>query len=84
MAPLDYVVSAFMFMSPLFEIPQAINIYTQKSSDTVSLPTWTLFFVASVAWLIYGIRHKLRSVVFIQIIYMLIEATVVVGILIYP
>lgn len=81
---LDFVVNIFMFMSPLFEIPQAINIYTQKNSHTVSLATWSLFFVASVAWLIYGLRHKLRSVVIIQIIYMVIEASVVVGILLYP
>lgn len=73
-----------MFLSPLFEIPQAVNIYTLKSSDTVSLATWSLFFVASVAWLISGIRHHLRSIIIIQSIYMIVEATVVVGILIYP
>jgi uncharacterized protein with PQ loop repeat len=80
----DYIVTFFMFLSPLFEIPQAINIYTLKSSDTVSLATWSLFFVASVAWLVYGIRHHLRSIIAIQVIYMVVEATVVVGILMYP
>jgi uncharacterized protein with PQ loop repeat len=82
--PIDYVVNFFMFLSPLFELPQAYDIYTQKSSNTVSLTTWAMFFVASIAWLVYGIRHKLRSIIIIQIVYLIIEASVVVGILIYP
>lgn len=80
---LDYFVYFFMYLSPLFEIPQAVNIYTQKSAHTVSLTTWTLFFVASTAWLIYAIRNRLRAIMLIQIIYMILEALVVVGIIRY-
>lgn len=81
--PIDYFVYFFMFMSPLFEVPQAVNIYTEKSAHTVSLTTWALFFVASVAWLVYGIRNHLKSIIIIQIIYMIIEAAVVIGIVHY-
>lgn len=81
--PVDYFVYFFMFMSPLFEIPQAVNIYTQKSVHTVSLTTWALFFMASVAWLIYGIRNRLRLIIAVQFAYMIIEASVVIGIIRY-
>jgi uncharacterized protein with PQ loop repeat len=81
--PVDYFVYFFMYISPLFEIPQAYDIYSQKSAHTVSLATWSLFFIASVAWLIYAIRNKLRAIMIIQIIYMVLEASVVVGILKY-
>ncbi len=81
--PIDYFVYFFMFLSPLFEIPQAVNIYTQKSAHTVSLTTWVLFFLASIAWLIYGVRNQLKSIMAIQILYMIIEASVVIGILRY-
>lgn len=72
-----------MYLSPLFEIPQALDIYTQKSAHTVSLATWALFFVASAAWLIYAIRNHLRAIMVIQIVYMVLEAAVVVGIVRY-
>jgi uncharacterized protein with PQ loop repeat len=80
---IDYVVTFFMLLSPLFEIPQAVTIYRDQSASDVSLSTWSFFFVASVAWLIYGIRNRLKSIIVIQAIYMAVEATVVAGILRY-
>ena len=79
----DYFVYFFMFLSPLFEVPQAITIYTEKSADSVSFATWALFFMASVAWLIYGIRNHLKLIIAVQIAYMIIEAIVVIGIIKY-
>lgn len=79
----DYFVYFFMFISPLFEVPQAVTIYTQKSADQVSFATWTLFFLASIAWLIYGIRHKLKLIIAVQIAYMVIEGFVVIGLILY-
>ena len=81
--PIDYFVYFFMFVSPLFEVPQALNIYTQKSAHTVSLTTWALFFMASLAWLIYGLRNHLRLIIAVHVVYMTIEALVVIGILRY-
>jgi uncharacterized protein with PQ loop repeat len=82
-APIDYIVAFFMLLSPLFELPQAVDIYRNHSANDVSLSTWSLFFIASVAWLVYGIRNRLKSIIVVQIIYMIIEATVVVGIVRY-
>ena len=79
----DYFVYFFMFLSPMFEVPQAITIYTQKSADSVSFATWALFFMASIAWLVYGIRNRLKLIIAVQIAYMVIEAIVVIGIIKY-
>lgn len=81
---IDYFVNFFMYLSPLFELPQAYDIYSRRNSHTVSLTTWVLFFVASTAWLIYAVRNKLRTLIIIQTIYLIVEAIVVIGILIYP
>jgi uncharacterized protein with PQ loop repeat len=81
--PIDYFVYFFMFTAPLFELPQAFSIYTAKNAHSVSLATWSLFFMASLAWLVYGLRQRLQAVVAIHVLYMSIEATVVVGILHY-
>jgi uncharacterized protein with PQ loop repeat len=67
----------------MFELPQLVEIYRHKNSQSVSLATWLLFLIASTAWLIYGIRNKLRPIIIIHLAYIAIETTVVVGILLY-
>jgi uncharacterized protein with PQ loop repeat len=81
--PFDFVVYFFMIATPLFEIPQAITIYSTKSAESVSLLTWGFFVLASFVWAIYAIREKLLPIFITSILYLVIEASVVTGILIY-
>lgn len=73
----------FMVATPLFEIPQAYTIYTSKSAASVSLLTWGFFFAASFVWATYAIREKLVPILITSVLYLIIEAAVVVGILLY-
>lgn len=36
----DYVVYFFTFVTPLFELPQAIEIFANQSAQDVSMLTW--------------------------------------------
>ncbi len=80
---LDYVLYFFAFTTPLFELTQAYIIYSRQNAADVSLPTWGYFAVSSIAWLWYGIHHKIWPLIFAYSLYLIIEATIVVGILIY-
>lgn len=80
---LDYLVYLFMIATPLFEIPQAYDIYTAKSADHVALSTWVCFFLSSVVWVAYGIRNKLLPVIVAYSLYFVMELIIIVGILIY-
>ncbi len=80
---MEVVLYFFVFTTPLFEIPQAILIYTNKSADGVSLLTWGYFAVSSVVWLIYGLREKLKPIIFAYSSYLVIELIIVAGILKY-
>lgn len=81
--PFDYVVYFFMIATPLFEIPQAVTIYTLKSAYGVSFITWLFFFMASIVWMSYGIRNKQWPIFITYCLYFVMEAIIIAGILIY-
>lgn len=80
---LDYLLYIFMILTPLFELPQAWNIFSSKSAAEVSLATWSFFAVSNVAWITYAIRNKLRPLIVVYSLYLVIETAIVVGILLY-
>jgi uncharacterized protein with PQ loop repeat len=78
--PLDRLLYFFVFVTPLFELPQAVTIFTTKSAENVSIYTWSFFLISSVAWLIYGIRNRIWPIKVTYCIYLVIESIIVVGI----
>lgn len=80
---LDILLYLFVFTTPLFELPQAVLIYSNKSADGVSVLTWSYFAASSVVWLIYGLRRKLKPVIWAYSFYLVIETIIVIEILKY-
>ncbi|HSE29169.1 MAG TPA: hypothetical protein VLA77_01115 [Candidatus Saccharimonadales bacterium] len=81
--PLDLLVYFFMIATPLFEIPQAIAIYSSKDAASVSLLTWSFFWAASVVWFMYGYKNRLVPIMVTYGLYFIVEAVIVAGILMY-
>ena len=79
----DYVIYFFMIATPLFEIPQAYRIYSSHSAASVSFSTWAFFALASCVWAAYALREKLIPIFVTSILYLVIEVTIVVGIIQY-
>lgn len=79
----DYLVYFFMVATPLFELPQVWDIYSNKSAQDVSLITWGFFFVANIAWIVYAVRNKLLPLLIAYSLYLVTEGLIVVGILLY-
>lgn len=80
---LDWILYTFMVATPLFEIPQVVEIYRTKSAQDVSLITWSFFALSNLAWIAYAIRHKLWLLVLIYSLYFILEICIVIGILLY-
>jgi uncharacterized protein with PQ loop repeat len=79
----DYVLYVFMIATPLFELPQAWDIYSTHSAQDVSLATWGFFALSNLAWIAYAVRNKLPPLIVVYSLYMVIELTVVAGIVLY-
>lgn len=77
----DYFIYIFAFTTPFFEIPQLVSIVTAHSAANVSLVTWAYLAISSLAWLIYGIKMKMKPLIVSYILYVLVETSVVVSIL---
>jgi len=81
--PFDYVVYIFGFVTPLFELPQLWEIYSQHRATNVSLATWAFFCVDNLIWIAYGIRKKTWPIVVTSILYEALELTITIGIVLY-
>lgn len=72
-----------MVATPLFELPQAWEIYSTQNAASVSLSTWAFFSVSNLAWIAYAVRHRMKILVVVYSMYLVIEMAIVVGILLY-
>jgi uncharacterized protein with PQ loop repeat len=73
----------FAFTTPLFEIPQFVNIIGAHSAENVSLITWLYLAISSFAWLVYGILMKMKPLIVSYVLYVIVEFSIVVSILMY-
>lgn len=79
----DNFIYVFAFTTPLFEIPQLVSIILAKSAENVSLITWGYLAVSSLAWLIYGIHKKMTPLIVSYVLYVLVEFSIVITILLF-
>ncbi len=79
----DSLIYFFAFATPLFMVPQAMEIFRNQSAENVAPITWIFFLIADVVWIMYGIKHKLKPIVYGHILYLFIEGSIVVGIFTY-
>jgi uncharacterized protein with PQ loop repeat len=79
----DYIVRFFMVATPLFEVPQAWQIYSSRSAGDVSLATWGFFCAADIVWIIYAIKLGSMPLQIAYSLYLIIEVSIVIGILLY-
>ncbi len=70
-------------LQPLMTVPQVWMIYSTGKVSGVSLATWVGYAVFGLAFLVYGFVHKLRPIWMTQILWLILQVAVVVGILIY-
>lgn len=79
---LDRLAMAASFISPATGVPQAIDVYHGRVQG-VSLPSWIGFMIFSVLFTLYGLIHKVKPMVIANLLWLLVEGTVVAGIIIH-
>lgn len=78
----DWLIRLSIVGAPLMTIPQIYAIWITKSVGA-SLATWLAYTANAGIWLVYGVKHRERSLVFAQIIWVVVDTLVVVGLLRY-
>ena len=80
---MDCLIYLVAVLGPLVAIPQIWKIWIEKSAVGVSVFTWGAFIVGSFIWLIYGAIHKEKPIIVTNILWIIMEALVIGGIVVY-
>ena len=75
-----YVISIF---GPIMTIPQVTKIWIDKNASGIAVISWVTYLITTIFWLIYGIMHKEKPIIFLNIIWIFLQISIIVGTLIY-
>lgn len=70
-------------VQPIITLPQIITIYSNQSSQDVSLFTWVGYLFFGITFLVYGLVFRLKPIWIGQIIWVTMQTITVIGILLY-
>ena len=68
-------------IAPVMTIPQLIEVWTHHKKAGVSVATWGAYTFVTFLWLIYGILHKEKQLILVNSLLILLDGSIVVGIL---
>lgn len=80
---IDRLMMVAAVVHPLSAIPQVYIIYSTKDAAGVSLLTWIFFMIIGLVFLAYGLAHRIKPFIFNQILWFIVDALVVTGVILY-
>jgi uncharacterized protein with PQ loop repeat len=75
--------SIIAIVSPLTIVPQVVQIFQTKDVVGVSLSTWAFSAATSAIWVIYGLHHRDKPIIFNSVLGVLFCGLIAIGVLIY-
>lgn len=78
---IDVIIYPIGTISLLMTLPQAYEIWILGKTDGVSLLTWATWTFISVFWVLYGVVHKAKPLIFIHGGWFFMNGLVALGIL---
>lgn len=70
-------------IQPLMVVPQIAVIFSQHSAAAVSLLSWVMFLVFNALNFLYGLTFKIKPLIIGNALWVVVDAIVVAGILMY-
>lgn len=80
---LDRVLNALSALTLIMTVPQVLTIWLRHTAGGVSLLSWASYLVTACLWFVYGIRRRERSIYIPCIGWILLDAAVVIGTIVY-
>lgn len=80
---IDKTVYLVAIFAPLMTIPQILAIWVNRNAQDVSLTTWILYTFAALFWLLYGIAHRNKPIIISNILWVVMQVPIIIGVLIY-
>ncbi len=77
---LIYVVGV---IGPLMTLPQVFKIWINHQVSGVSIISWAAYLIMAFFWVIYGFIHKEKPIILTYLLWVLLDALVVLGVVVY-
>lgn len=68
---------------PLTTLPQIYKIYVFQTATGVSLSMWVLYNTSCLVMLFYGIVHKAKALIVLNLMWLVVNIIIIAGVLIY-
>jgi uncharacterized protein with PQ loop repeat len=81
-----FVDRAIYFMGAfgvVMTIPQGAKIWIGKDASGVSVISWSAYLIGAIFWLIYGVMHKEKPIIFTYSLWIVLYVIIVTGVIIY-
>lgn len=80
---IDKVIYPVGILGPVMTIPQLAKIWINQDATGVSAISWSAYLVLAIFWLLYGVIHKEWPIILSSVLWILMDAMVVLGIFYY-
>jgi uncharacterized protein with PQ loop repeat len=70
-------------LTPIFAVPQLLEIWISRDVSGVSLATWIAFLALSTFWAIYSVVHRAKPLMVMYIPQVTLQVFIVYGIIIF-
>lgn len=75
--------SVFAVLMPLTTLPQIYLLYTTHDTRGLSLSMWVLYAIGVIPFLLFGIINRYRQLVVLNVLWLMAQAVIITGILLY-
>ena len=80
---LDRTCIVFSILMPMTALPQIYKTYALQDVTGVSLLMWVLYCIGCIPFLLYGLAHKEKPIIILNILWLIMQVTMIIGIILY-
>src|ERR1035437_7429551 len=76
---IDRLVWLAVVIGPLLTLPQVYSIWVENEKG-VSVISWAAYLLASMIWLVYGIKHNDKPMLIVEAIWIVLDVLIIIGV----
>ena len=80
---LDRSILFIGLMGPIMTIPQLMNVWMDHQVKGLAVVSWIAYTIIGFFWVVYGVVHKEKPIVFVNTGWILVNGATAVGILLF-
>lgn len=80
---LERILRVLSVLTMLMTVPQVLTIWIGRDAGGVSLVSWASYLVSASLWFVYGVQKRDKTIYLACIGWILLDAAVITGVIIY-